>query len=55
MDCLMDDGPLDYVESFLSPMESDERDNAGMVSDATKAMMNSFKNSHRLSYPTLSC
>ncbi|XP_022961287.1 transcriptional corepressor LEUNIG-like isoform X1 [Cucurbita moschata] len=28
MDCLMDDGPLDYVESFLSPMESDERDNA---------------------------
>lgn len=43
MDCLMDDGPFDDVESFLSPNESDKRDNVGLLSDSTKGMMNSFK------------
>lgn len=36
MDCLMDDGPFDDVESFLSPNESDKRDNVGLLSDSTK-------------------
>ncbi|KGN65390.1 hypothetical protein Csa_019543 [Cucumis sativus] len=36
MGCLMDDEPLDDVESFLSLNESDERDNLGLLSDSTK-------------------
>ncbi|KAL0559444.1 hypothetical protein IC582_004055 [Cucumis melo] len=36
MDGLIDDEPLDDVESFLSPNESDERDNVGLFSDSTK-------------------
>lgn len=36
----MDDGPLDDVESFLSPDKSDERDEVGLLSDTNKGMMN---------------
>ncbi|XP_038878701.1 transcriptional corepressor LEUNIG_HOMOLOG-like isoform X3 [Benincasa hispida] len=38
MDGLMDDGALDDVESFLSPKESDERYNVGLLSDSTKGL-----------------
>lgn len=43
MDGLIDDEPLDDVESFLSPNESDERDNVGLFSDSTKGMVNSLR------------
>lgn len=43
MGCLMDDEPLDDVESFLSLNESDERDNLGLLSDSTKGMVKSLR------------
>ncbi|TYK00063.1 transcriptional corepressor LEUNIG_HOMOLOG-like isoform X2 [Cucumis melo var. makuwa] len=53
MDGLIDDEPLDDVESFLSPNESDERDNVGLFSDSTKGMVNSLRIAGDCNCPTL--